>query len=176
MTASLPTSRCPWEVRFLTKVYGRPGPIGRALRVGDRFAERVLARGGRPFEPAQARERVGTLAVVCAGVGYLALAVQGMWWKLVFSLVAAALVAWLLVEVRRGRGRVDDLGRALPGGPENLVARLAPWVALAWLGFHFGLEPHLAGERVRLSWLLLLLVAAVVAFLKALSDGATPEK
>jgi ABC-type multidrug transport system ATPase subunit len=81
--------------------------------------------------------------------------------------VAAGLVAWLLVEVRRGRGRVDDLGRALSGGPENLVARLLPWAALAWLGLHFGLGPHLAGERVRLSWLPLLLVAAVVAFAQA---------
>jgi len=155
------------EVRFLQKVYGRPGPIGRALRVGERFAERVLARGGRPFDPRDARERAGTLLVVGAGAVYLAVAVQGMWWRLVFSLVAAALVAWVLVEVRRARGSVDVLGRVLPGGPENLLARLAPWVVLAWLAVRFGLEPHLAGERVRLPWLPLLLVAGAVAVVQA---------
>jgi multidrug efflux pump subunit AcrB len=37
------------EVRYLRKVYGRPGPIGHAWRVGEHFAERVLALGGKPF-------------------------------------------------------------------------------------------------------------------------------
>jgi ABC-type multidrug transport system ATPase subunit/preprotein translocase subunit SecF len=154
------------EVRYLHKIYGRPGPIGRALRLGDRFAERVLARGGTPFHRAEARERAATLAVILAGVGYLAFTVHSVWWMLVFALVTAVLAGRALREVRRWRGRVDALGRVAPGGPEGVLAAAAPWVAIALLGLRFTLLPWVSAERVRLPALALALVIAVVAFVQ----------
>jgi multidrug efflux pump subunit AcrB/ABC-type multidrug transport system ATPase subunit len=150
------------EVRFLHKIYGRPGPIGRAWRSGERFAERVLARGGTPFVPADARERVLTLAVLVAGAGYLAFSVQTMWWRLVTSLALAWLLARLLTEIRRWRGGCDELGRVRRGGIEGTVAALVPWVVLTVLALRYTVLPRVAGERVVFTTFAVLVVAAVL--------------
>ena len=50
------------EVRHLRKVYGRPGPIRAALLASREFAEKVVERGGRGFDPRAARERLVPLS------------------------------------------------------------------------------------------------------------------
>ena len=126
------------ETRVLGKVYGRPGPIGRAWRVTERFVRFVRDRGGPPFDPAEARSHVVPWVLVAAGFAYLAAAMRTPFWKLVFAYVAALVVAGALEQLRRARGRVDELGRALPGGPEGWLAAAAPWFALGWFALEIG--------------------------------------
>ena len=119
------------DVRCLRKVYDLPGPLRATLRASRDFAERVLARGGRPFDPAEARGRLAPLAVSAAGVGYLALQIESSFWRLACWMAVSALAARLLLEIRRARGKVDVTGTVLPGGLEGWLAWLTPWTALA---------------------------------------------
>jgi ABC-type multidrug transport system ATPase subunit len=163
------------EVRFLRKVYGRPGPVGRAWRAGERFAERVHERGGVAFVPREAWERVQALAVVLVGAGYLALWLESMWWRVVFSQVAAVLAARLVLEVRRARGRHDHLGRVLPGGVEGVLAPAMPWLAVAGLALGHTLQPWLAGQPIRLPVVGVVCLAAVVLLLQLGRHSATAQ-
>jgi multidrug efflux pump subunit AcrB/ABC-type multidrug transport system ATPase subunit len=171
------------EVRYLRKVYGRPGPIGRAWRMGQDFGERVLALGGKSFLPRDALQPVITLVVLLAGIGYLALSLNTMWWRLVFSFTGAVLAIRLLIQLRRFRGKCDSLGRVDPGGIENLLAFLVPWIVFAVLGWTYTLQPWMEDRGVRLPWLALVLVGAIIAWAqlgrrtaKQLSAGVFPER
>jgi len=150
-------------VRFLCKVYGQPGPIGRALRIGNDFAERVLHRGGDPFIPREAWERMQCHVVLLLGALYLGLNLQTTWWRLVFSFVAAALLGRALLQLRRARGQRDARGVVNPGGIEGLLAVLAPWFVILYLGSRFYLLPRLAEERVQLQPLVLVCLVVAVA-------------
>ena len=127
-------------VRFLHKVYGQPGPIRYAWRLPELFAKRVLARGGQPYQPRRALRRLVPLAMAVAGAGYLAASVQLAIWRIFWAMVAAALAATAIKTVRRARGRVDELGRELPGGPEGVLAALAPWGGLAAIALTYNIE------------------------------------
>jgi len=171
------------EARFLRKIYGQHGPIGRAWHIGEHFAERVLARGGSPFVPRDARPRIFTLAVVLLGVAYLALSLTTMWWRLVFSFAGAVLLCRLLVQIRRFRGKCDKLGRADPGGPETLLAFLVPWVVLVLLTLHYCLIPMVGDQTVRLVPAAVVLVATAIFVVqlgrstaKRLSAGALAKR
>ena len=64
------------DVRYLHKVYGQPGPIGRAWRSPQRFAERVLRSGAQAFHPRTALERILPLGLVLSGALYLSQTLQ----------------------------------------------------------------------------------------------------
>ena len=171
------------EARFLRKVYGQPGPVGHAWRLGERFAERVLAQGGTPFVPGDARERILTLTVLLTGALYLAVSLNTMWWRLVFSFVSAAIVSSLLTQLRRLRGKCDELGRVHPGGPENLVAFFVPWIVLTGLGLFYCVIPLMARSAVRLPPVAVVLVAIILAVVqlgrrtaKRLSAGTLEQR
>jgi multidrug efflux pump subunit AcrB/ABC-type multidrug transport system ATPase subunit len=171
------------EVRYLGKVYGLPGPIGHAWRLGEHFAERVLALGGKPFLPGDVRQSVITLAVILGGIGYLAFSLNTMWWRLVFSFTGAVLISRILIQLRRLRGKSDPLGRVEPGGIENLLAFLAPWIIFILLGFNYYLMPVMHDHRVRLPLMAILLITAIIALVqfgrrtaKQLSAGNLPER
>jgi len=132
------------DVRSLRKVYGQPGPVRRAWRLPERFAAWVLRRGGRPFDPADALQRLVPLALAAAGAGYLARWLHAVGWRILFTFVTAALVARLLREVRRARGRADRLGRVEPGGAEGVAAVMAPWAAFVYLALSMYVLPRLA--------------------------------
>jgi multidrug efflux pump subunit AcrB/ABC-type multidrug transport system ATPase subunit len=153
------------EARFLRKIYGQAGPIGRAWRAPERFAERVLRRGGTPFDLTRARRSVVTWAVVAVAGGVLTASVDSVLWRPWLALLVAWAAGRGVVELRRARGRVDERGRALPGGVEPLLAALAPWLALAWLGWSQHLLPRLEGGRIELTvtaWVMLTIVVAIV--------------
>ncbi len=153
-------------VRFLRKVYGQPGPLGRAWRLKERFAERVLAKGGIPFIPGDAGQRIFTVSFLLVGALYLAVFLKTMWWRLVFSFVAAGMVSHLLLQIRRLRGKCDDLGRVQPGGPESLLAFLVPWLTLILLGLFNLLIPAMTDRIVRLPPVAMVLVAIVIAVIQ----------
>jgi multidrug efflux pump subunit AcrB/ABC-type multidrug transport system ATPase subunit len=127
------------EVRHLHKVYGRPGPVGRAWRVSQRFAEAVRKFGGCAFDPRDAAARLLPIALVLAGTLYLAFSLRSVPWRMVFLFVAAALVAAFFKQLRGARGCADELGRVHPGGPESVVGALAPWAAMTYMALRFRL-------------------------------------
>jgi ABC-type multidrug transport system ATPase subunit len=141
-----PTSPLVLEARCLRKVYGLPGPIGRAWRLPEIFARKVLARGGVAFDPRRSRERLLSLVLVAMGVGYLAVRVQSTFWTLVLLLATAFVLGRIALEVRRGRGLADRLGRVRPGGIEGALAAGPPWIALLVFASREWLLPQLAGE------------------------------
>ncbi len=123
------------SVRNLRKVYGRPGPVGQAWRAPEAFARKVLAAGGRAFDPRTARDRLVALGLVASGNVYLALHVRSLFWEVVFLMAAATVGARFAVEVRRARGRSDTVGRVEPGGAEGAVAFMVPWIAWTWFAY-----------------------------------------
>ncbi|MYA09146.1 MAG: ATP-binding cassette domain-containing protein [Holophagales bacterium] len=120
-------------VRHLRKTYGLPGPVRRALRATADFARRVAAQGGQAFEPADARDRLLPLLLLFAGAIALAARMRGG--LIILGVLIAILLigSRLLREIRRARGRADDLGRVAPGGIEGVLTALLPWALLAWL-------------------------------------------
>ena len=155
------------EVRCLRKVYGLPGPIGRALGSGREFARRVLERGGSPVDQSEAASHAVTAAILFAGCLYLAVAVNSMWWTLMASLAAAAVAASGLRFLRVARGFFDPVGRALPGGIENLLATLAPWMAIGLLAWRETLVPILGGGRPGFAPFALVVTVAGVGVVQA---------
>jgi multidrug efflux pump subunit AcrB/ABC-type multidrug transport system ATPase subunit len=150
------------DVRYLHKVYGQPGPIGRAWRSPQRFAQRVLESGARAFNPRTALERVIPLGLLLSGALYLAFNLQTVGWRLVYLFVASMLVAALLREIRKARGKADVLGRVEPGGPEGLIAVAAPWIALSYIATTLYGIPQLEGQRPDLKAWMLAVAAAVI--------------
>jgi len=132
------------SIRYLGKIYGRPGPIGRAWRVWDRFAARVREWGGEIFDPADARAALVPVGMVLAGALYLAFFVQSLFWRMVCLYIAAGLFSRFVMEIRRARGKVDELGRVLPGGPEGIVSAFCPWLATIHIAFTTYILPHTA--------------------------------
>jgi multidrug efflux pump subunit AcrB/ABC-type multidrug transport system ATPase subunit len=150
------------EVRYLHKIYGLPGPIGRAWRIQERFAKRVLDFGGRAFDPRSAAGRILSLALVFSGTLYLALSFRTVFWQCVFALAAAVFFASLLKQLRRARGRADAMGRVDPGGAEGAAAFMAPWAALAYIVLKFNVLPWVADERVQLRLWVPIAIAVVI--------------
>jgi len=140
------------DVRFLRKIYGRPGPVRRALSSGANYCRRVVLAGGDPVDRDEVRFQVLSQFLMAMGLGALAWLFEGLWWKIIFSLIAAAFVGSSLKNLRRSRGyyRRED-GRVQPGGLENILAVLVPWMALGMLAMHFTLVPILEGIRPGLS-------------------------
>jgi multidrug efflux pump subunit AcrB len=125
------------EVRNLRKVYGQPGPVGRAWRAPQRFAAAVRKFGGQAFQPSDAAAQLLPLALLLAGASYMAFFSLRPVWRMVFLFVAAGFLAALFKQLRAARGHADALGRVEPGGPENVVAAFAPWAAMTYIALRF---------------------------------------
>ena len=163
------------DVRCLRKVYGLPGPLRAALRASKDFAGRVLERGGRAFDPADARERLIPLALGAAGVGWLALQLQSTFWRLALWMVAAALCSRLVLEVRRARGKADAAGVVHPGGIEGWLASIVPWGAIGLFAWAHELGPRLSSAGGGPTWSLSFAAAfflVVVSLLLAVGQAA----
>ena len=151
------------EVRCLRKVYGLPGPLRATLLASKNFAARVLERGGRAFDPADARGRLVPLLLGAAGVGFLALQFQSIFWRLVWWMVAAALVSRLVLEVRRARGKADATGAVQPGGLEGWIAGLVPWGTLGGFTWVTEIRPRLEGGFGETAFVLPVFVSLLLA-------------
>ena len=151
------------DVRCLRKVYGLPGPLRATLHASKAFAARVIALGGRAFDPAEARERLLPLALGAAGTGLLALQLQSTFWRLALWMVAAALCSRLALEVRRARGKADAAGAVQPGGVEGWVAGIMPWGAIGLFTWVTALGPRLSGEAAQATYALPIVVSLLLA-------------
>jgi multidrug efflux pump subunit AcrB/ABC-type multidrug transport system ATPase subunit len=122
------------EVRYLHKIYGLPGPLRRTLLASKQFAQQVLERGGVAFQPLDAQRRLMPIGLFVMALGYLTWNIEFPIRKLVFLLITASVMGFFLVEVRRARGLANNMGVVTPGGPENWLAVLLPWIALVAVG------------------------------------------
>ncbi|MEE8244352.1 MAG: efflux RND transporter permease subunit, partial [Pseudomonadales bacterium] len=122
------------EVRYLYKTYGLPGPLRATLRAARDFAQKVVNQGGMAFLPGDARTRLVPLGLLGCGFAYLTWQLQSPFRQLVFLMLTMAVVSRALVEIRRARGLVDQMGVVDPGGFENWGAAILPWIALLAAG------------------------------------------
>jgi ABC-type multidrug transport system ATPase subunit len=125
------------EVRYLRKVYGKPGPVGRAWHVSERFAEAVKKFGGQAFDRRDAASRLLPLTLVLAGSVFMSFTTRPAPWGILYFLLSSVLAGAFLRRLRATRGRADALGRVEPGGPENVAAALLPWVAMTYMALRF---------------------------------------
>lgn len=153
-------------VKFLHKIYGRPGPVGKAWRSGEHFAEKVLSRGGVPFLRSDAIQPIITMTALLIGTGYLATSLDTTWWRLVFSFTSAILLSMIIVQFRRLRGKCDKYGKTLPGGIEHLLAFMVPWIVFSMIGFYYYYIPHALDDKPRLTLIGLILIAALILFIQ----------
>lgn len=153
-------------VKFLHKIYGRPGPVGRAWRSGDQFAEKVLMRGGIPFLKSDALQPLITMTALLSGAAYLALTLETMWWRLVFSFTGAVILNMIIIQIRRLRGKCDELGRPLPGGIENLIVLIVPWIVLCMIGFYYYYVPRSIDMSPKITPVAMILIAALILFIQ----------
>ena len=151
-------------VSHLHKIYGEPGPLRTALLAHATFARKVLAAGARAFGRADSQERLLPLALAAAGISYVAWLVSSEFWTLVFMMIAAFLVVQLTLEVRRLRGYADALGAVHAGGPENILALLAPWLTLALFTWLMVALPALGGAKITAAQIIFLSLAGGLAF------------
>ena len=170
------------SVRYLHKIYGRPGPIGRAWRAPERFIERVLSAGGRAFDPRRASARIVPLLLVLAGTLYLTFSLQTVFWRLLFLFVSSTVFAGLAAQVRKARGLTDQRGKVNPGGPEGVLAFMAPWVALSYAAMEFYLLPQALERTSDVALWVLIVIPFLLAVIQAgrrtalkLSRNEVPE-
>lgn len=155
------------EVKYIHKIYGKPGPIGKAIRAGENFALKVLNRGGKPFLPRDVIQPMITVIVLLMGVSYLAFSLSTIFWRVVFSFAGAVLLIRLLSLIRKLRGKCDEKGNALPGGIENMLATIIPWGVLCLNGLFYYLAPVSVGKHPRMALFPMLLIALLILFIQA---------
>src|SRR5690606_39087955 len=83
------------EARYLAKVYGRPGPVKRAWRIGRDGAAPSARRSRR-----DSGERASTYGLLLAGAVYLTVNLDTMVWRLLFAYLAAAFGARAVIELK----------------------------------------------------------------------------
>ncbi len=152
----------PVDVRSLEKVYGRPGPLARALALPEQVARRALAAGLAPFDPRDAAAPLASAALVALAGLWLGTHLATFFWRTAWLLVAAAAGARAALALRRLRGRADGIGRVEPGGPEGIVAFALPWVALVHLAVDGVAVPRIAGEDAWIGGRIVLLATAAL--------------
>lgn len=160
------------EVRHLQKIYGLPGALRVALLAPKAFAARVLERGGRAFHVGDARDRLVPLILAVGAMAYVAFQVRSSFWTLVFSLVAAAFFSRFMLDIRRTRGRADDVGTVSPGGVENWIASASPWIVMASFTWFVAIAPFMAGRVGSAVFVLPVFAVVLLAALQAMRRSA----
>ncbi|TAJ94005.1 MAG: ATP-binding cassette domain-containing protein [Gammaproteobacteria bacterium] len=120
-----PTTVMDIETRYLSKVYGLPGPVGRAWRAGVEFSRRFPVRSRR-----EVFELLTTYGVLLAVTVWLAGNLQTLIWQLAFGFVGAAFFSRSFIELRNLLW--PDAGvRVHKIFSDTIVKRLSPWLVLA---------------------------------------------
>jgi multidrug efflux pump subunit AcrB/ABC-type multidrug transport system ATPase subunit len=133
------------ETRFLSKVYGLPGPIRKAWQLG-----RGGDRHGHAPHRRDASERALVMGLLFAGSAYLATHVESLPWRVVFAYVCAAFAARAVIALRDVMHPPGGAASAAQRERRARFGRLAlaasPFVMLALLYLHYSALPLLAGE------------------------------
>jgi len=138
------------EARSLKKVYGLPGPVKKAWRLGSEFA--ALRR----FRTRQdSSERGLVFALLLVGALYLAINLEGTVWRLLFFYLSTAFAVRALIEWRNALRPFDastpPLGVARRAAFDSALHAAGPWIMLAALFTSYTLLPRLAGESAEMA-------------------------
>ena len=166
------------EARYLSKTYGLPGPVKRAWQLGD------VSHGERIVPALRTRrdstERGVTFTVLLAAAVYLAMNLDFILWRVLFSYVAAALASRMLIEWRNAifpialnaRDADASVVAALRARArrDGILRALSPWVMLALMFVGYTLLPWLAGETYEAPAIVILL--AVITLIVQLGRRA----
>lgn len=143
------------EARYLSKVYGRPGPVKKAWHLGTDPSTRVI-RTRR-----DASERALTFSVLLAAAVYLAVNLDLILWRVLFAYIAAAFASRAFIELRNA---VYPADRAMPATAlerraafDSAIRFLSPWIMLATLSVFYTVLPWSAGEEYEAPALFILL-------------------
>lgn len=161
------------ESRYLSKVYGRPGPVAKAWHDGIAFSKRFISRSR-----SDAGERAFTFCVLLLGTGYLAYNLQFMLWQLLFSYIAVAFFSRTVIELHSFLRLAGPAGMPVDAAANDDVVRkktrfdifirlLSPWLLLIYLFVHFTLLPIQSAEPVRLFPAEIILLGLVTLFIQA---------
>jgi multidrug efflux pump subunit AcrB/ABC-type multidrug transport system ATPase subunit len=117
------------EARYLSKVYGRPGPIKKAWRLGRESPLDSYRR-----TRGQARERAMVFGLLLAAALYLAINLTSLW-RIGFAYLAAAFAARIVIEARNilfpaGDASTDATLRRRVRF-DAFVLTASPWLMLA---------------------------------------------
>lgn len=142
------------EVTYLSKIYGLPGPIRRALNAHKNFARKVVEVGGKVFNRKDMLERSLVFLILALGAGALGWLTPERGWGLIFWLIASGFVARVFLEIRKSRGLVSDDGRARRGGIEGFATVLLPWLTIGGFVYFTFVRPVLNedGTETSLFW------------------------
>lgn len=84
------------ETRYLSKVYGQAGPVGEAWNKWLKFSRRFTTQNIREL-----KDQCLSLSLVFSAATYLAIQLQSMFWRVIFTYLAAALLNQLLINLAR---------------------------------------------------------------------------
>lgn len=152
----------PVETRFLSKVYGRPGPIVKAWQLGRTVEHRAHGTRRRDaFEGALAS------GLLFAGSAYLASHLDSLLWRVMFTYLCAAFAARTVIELRSVISPLDasasDAHHARRARFDKVVYAASPFVMLAVLYlYHSGL-PLLRGEPATVPAIVVVLLTIITA-------------
>jgi multidrug efflux pump subunit AcrB/ABC-type multidrug transport system ATPase subunit len=136
------------EARYLSKVYGRPGPVKKAWRIGRDAAHTTYCR-----TRSEAGERALAFALLLGAGLYLAINLASVW-RIVFSFVAAGLAARVVIELRNLlwplAANATAASVARRASFDRFVLAASPWLAIATMMLFYSILPSLAGEPVRM--------------------------
>ena len=145
-TLTMVAGAAPVETRFLGKVYGRPGPIGKAWQQLGRGVDRLSEITHRR----EASERALALGLLFAGGAYLASHVESLLWRVVLTYLCAAFAARAAIELRNLFRPLDantsDERRTQRAKFDKRMLGASPFVMLAILYFYYSGVPLLKGE------------------------------
>ena len=137
------------EARSLKKVYGLPGPVKKAWRLGSEFAANQRFRTRR-----DSSERALVFSLLLWGGLYLAVNLGDLLWRLLFFYVSTAFAVRALIEWRNALRPFDAATPpakvARRAALDSLLHAAAPWVMLAALFVTLTLLPRLADQRAAL--------------------------
>ncbi len=146
----------PIGARYLQKVYGRPGEIARAWQLGGGTDSAVS--GTRR----DAAERALTFAVLLAGSGYLALSLDGLVWRVLFTFLSAAFAARGLMALMQALATgAPQAHRAHVGA---LIRYVSPYLMLAVLCTVATVLPMRAGAEPQIPAVAFVLLVLITAF------------
>lgn len=140
------------EARYLSKVYGLPGPVKKAWRLGSEFSYRLLIRTRE-----DSSERALAFSLLLAAAIYLAVNLQFVVWRLLFFYLAAAFAGRAVVDwwnvigpAARKRHATSSGALARRAAFDSAILLMSPWVMLATLFASYTLLPWLAGEPAKM--------------------------
>jgi len=146
----------PLKIRFLRKIYGRPGPVGRALAARAGFRRKIGTAGGGAAEGSELGFAVIRALALSAFAAVLSALSGGFWWKTVFALLGAAFFSSALAETGRLRKSSEK------GGVEALLEPVVPWIVLGGLVLRYTVMPLCSGVPPQLTPLAALFWSALL--------------